>query len=370
MNYQYDLFVSFADEDQGYALKLCEALAAHDLKVWCSAKDVKINGNIHREVSHALAASKFFLPVISKHYQREWHKIEFHNAAHDKPLDCIIPLAYGVGYGHIKQQAMFSLILTKKPIIGEKYALKKTAMEINAIITQRPMQDTRSLTAKVRDRLTASLLNPKVIVSFTVIPIVIFMYHFAVNTASNIEEVAPKEATQANTSTPSIAIDLNNPNFDKLRVINVDSSRSEDYLSAEYKGLFVLSFVLFNEGNKDITIDYIRVEVKRNSPAIFEENMASLETNTLTGKTPVFFINIPQTSINMHHYYPLEPAKICPKNKHLVIPIVFCQRKNGKYVLPDGNVEFTLQFISKERIYAQSKRFYFEDKLFYSEEYQ
>jgi hypothetical protein len=118
-------------------------------------------------------------------------------------------------------------------------------------------------------------------------------------------------------------------------------------------------------------INYIKVEAKHGDFPQFEEKINTKPlSSTKTVKTkPVFTVEISENPINAYYYYTLEQTIVCPMGKHLVIPIVFYQQKNNQYILPDSHIEFTLQFISKDLIYAQSKRFYFENGQFYSEEY-
>jgi hypothetical protein len=196
-------------------------------------------------------------------------------------------------------------------------------------------------------------------------------YHIFFKKAESAEEIPQKDAFEKPTENPSVPINIDDPNFDKLRVVHVDSSRSEEYLSPVYKGLIVLRFVLFNDGNKDMEINYIKVEAKHGDFPQFEENINTKPlSSTKTVKTkPLFTIEISENPINAYYYYTLEQTIVCPVGKHLVIPIVFYQQKNNQYILPDSHIEFTLQFISKDLIYAQSKRFYFENGQFYSEEY-
>lgn len=375
---EYDIFISFADENEAYAVKLCEALQKEGIKAWCSAKNVGIAGNIYGEISYALHHAPFFLPLISKHYQRNWHKIEFENGCYNKAPQYIIPVAYGVTYKYIENNPMFTLIRNIRLVEANNISVSKLVKLIAARVRnpEAPPLPPKKL---LMSFIPLFLLESKFLLSLVAAVLALSLYKLLnVPSENHSQPALPPIKKDTLTIADSfkeitkfleVTIDFDNPNVDKLKVINIKEDKTEDYLSNDYKGLMVLNFILHNKGNQDFDIAYIKVEAQRNNEDLYFNSRAGvLRKISDTSQEPnIFAIEIPNEYQNTHYLYAVTPSFHCPREKQIVLPIVFYQKKQNNYLLPDTSTEFVVHFITVQRTYALSKSFYFEEGALYSE---
>lgn len=223
------------------------------------------------------------------------------------------------------------------------------------------------------------LLDSKFLISFIATVLALSLYRLFNVPPENHAQTNPASITRDTLNLvdsfkevsefPEVEIDFDNPNVDKLKVIDIKEDKTEKYLSNDYKGLLVLNFVLHNRGNQDLDIAYIKVEALRNSGDLYFNSKASaLRRISDTSHEPnIFAIEIPNEYQNAHYLYTVKPSFHCSKEKQIVLSIVFYQRKQNDYLLPDTGTEFAVYFITKQRTYALSKHFYFEEGALYSE---
>ncbi len=379
---EYSVFISFADENEAYAVKLCEALDKEGIKAWCSAKNVGVAGNIYGEVCDAIHHAPFFLPLISKHYQRNWHKIEFENGCYGKDFKYIIPVAYGVDYKYIESNPMFALIRNIRLVMAHQTSVTELAKLIAARI-RNPEASPIPSKNLLMSLLPPFILDSKFLVSFVAAILALFLYKLFVPPSTPSEShsrsalpppvitdtLLKDDSFKEVSELPQIEIDFDNPNIDKLKVVNIKQEKTEHYLSDGYKGLLVLNFILHNKGNQDFDLAYIKVEALRNADDLYFKNKTSAlrKISNASSKSNVLAIEIPYEYPNTHYLCAVEPSIDCPKGEQIVLPVVFYQKEQNNYLLPDTDTEFIVYFITKQRTYALSKRFYFGESALYSD---
>ncbi len=197
----YHIFLSFADEDKDFALALCKLLEANQISVWCSATHVPAGADIHAAVSKALPVCEYFLPLISKSYNRAWHEKEFHSASHNRHNDCIIPVLYQTNYNIIEQNMhLFSLISSIRALEATDDTIEEVAQKIIAKINTTLARGEASAANNIDKRRDSnkSITSFKTLISEKVLhsklaQIVVFMSLFSLSTKSIYDYVASKE---------------------------------------------------------------------------------------------------------------------------------------------------------------------------------
>jgi hypothetical protein len=124
MTYQYDLFLSFANEDRETVAQLEQELTALGLKVWCSITKLREEGKnptIDGEIAMALPNCRYFVAFMSENYVGKYERLELNAFTHhrlteeqqiegslmEEPIsfeNSIIPVVYGVGYEFVSNE--------------------------------------------------------------------------------------------------------------------------------------------------------------------------------------------------------------------------------------------------------------------------
>lgn len=370
-----DIFISFADEDKPFALALCDALQAEGLKVWCSAKDVPIGADIHAEVSKALPNCLYFLPIISPNYGRFWHEKEFHSASHNRPNHLIIPVTYLINYDYIKNNEMFSLISSIRVVTTENKSPQAIADEIADRVRQKSEPALPEITFQSQ-RLSINLpsiwLKRKTWIAssfFGFSAVILFIFIQPNENQIDVKDIPPTSSLKENNDFPQDSVDTSHPDFYNFKLVDVKSEKSEDFLQPIYKDLLVSKFILFNGTSQDLEIEFIKIEAIRSNYPAYEQKTSSLRliADSTQVNNPIFAIDLPKEEINAHYVFALTPTLKCLKGTHLTVPIMFYQKEQKKYVLPNPNTDLVVHFITKQKIYAKSMRLYFENTQFYSD---
>lgn len=381
-NYEYDLFISFADEDKAFAIELYEALQAKGLKVWCSAKDVPVGADIHAEVSEALPHCQYFLPIISPHYGRFWHQKEFHSAAHNRPNELIIPLAYQVDYAYIQSKEMFSLISSirildtrEKPIYLIAKDILEKAKEFDKLVHK-----------KVKWFSLPDFFRNKV-VQMSIAAILVLLTYIGIDNyeiekgrakdealfEAKIAKISPlkvRESFKEETIYPTTAINFSKKDRFSFKVVKIRAEKKNACTQKKCKceGLLTLHFDLLNKGEKAVHLIALKVEAKRNEELIFQNKTAQLLVSKERDDCPAAFgiwlLEIPKDNGNVHYLYELSGLPVrCAAGETIDIPLALYQIQpnvnKGLPYLPE-QIEFTFTFITDEKANAKSKRCYFE----------
>ncbi|TAH20564.1 MAG: toll/interleukin-1 receptor domain-containing protein [Cytophagales bacterium] len=381
-NYEYDLFISFADEDKAFVIELCEALQAKGLKVWCSAKDVPIGADIHAEVSKALPHCQYFLPIISPHYGRFWHEKEFHSAAHNRPNELIIPLAYQVDYAYIQSKEMFSLISSIRILDAREKSIYLIAKDIFGKVKD----FSKSVHKKAKWFSLPDFFRNKV-VQMSIAAILVLLTYIGIDNyeiekgrakdealfeakIANISPLEVRESFKEETIYPTTAINFSKKDRFSFKVVKIRAEKKNacTQKKCNCEGLLTLHFDLLNKGEKAVHIIALKVEAKRNEELIFQDKTAQLLVSKERDDCPAAFgiwlLEIPKDNGNVHYLYELSGLPVrCAARETIDIPIALYQIQpnvnKGLPYLPE-QIEFTFTFITDEKANAKSKRCYFE----------
>jgi len=381
-NYEYDLFISFADEDKAFAIELYEALQAKGLKVWCSAKDVPVGADIHAKVSEALPHCQYFLPIISPHYGRFWHEKEFHSAAHNRPNELIIPLAYQTDYEYIQSKEMFSLISSIRILDTREKSIYLIAKDISEKV-----RDFRKLVHKKAKRFSLPNFFRNRVVQMSVAAVLVLLTYIAIDNyeiekgkakedalfetkMANISPLEVRESFQEEAIFPTTAIDFSQKDRFSFKVVKIRTEKKNACTNKKCncEGLLTLHFDLLNKGEKAVHIIALKVEAKRNEELIFQDKTAQILVSKERDDCPapfgIWMIEIPKDNGNVHYLYELSGLPVqCTTKQTIDIPIALYQMQptinKGKPHLPE-EIEFTFTFITDEKANAKSKRCYFE----------
>lgn len=121
---QYDIFISYASEDEDYANKLVLFLNSRGIKTWYAPVAIQLGDSILKSIEDGMRNSDYGLFLLSKHYlTKNWTRTEFDTLIRDyiEKEKKIFPLWHGVTR---KQIDDFSRVLSG----------------LNAISTDKPMQ--------------------------------------------------------------------------------------------------------------------------------------------------------------------------------------------------------------------------------------
>lgn len=381
-NDHYDIFVSFADEDKSFAIALCEALQAQGLKVWCSAKDVPTGADIHAAVSHALPHCRYFLPIISEHYGRFWHAKEFHSAAHNRPNELIIPIAYQTDYEAINSREMFSLISSIRIIETQEKPICLVAKEVEEKVTETQKATSKrykpfEITAFFRNKVVQMCLAAMLV---WLTYVAIDKYNLQQNKAeknaqfekklASIKPLTIQEIFKEESIFPTTAIDFSQKDRFSFKIIKIRPEKDNECTNKKCAcdGLITVHFELLNKGSEAVHIIALKIEAKRSEELIFQNKTAELmipkERDDCDSPFGIWLVEIPQDKENIHYLYELSGQSVrCEAGKRIDIPVVLYQVKQnvnkGKPSLPK-DIEFTFTFITDEKSNAKSKRCFFE----------
>lgn len=148
-NYQYDVFLSFANEDAGFTRALYEKLQEAGLRVWCSLDKLRHGQKLLVwEVKEAILASQFAVIIVSKPYvTKKWTVAELSTFFALETLErlIIIPIWYRITYEEILK--IFPLI----------FADRFTAMDA----AKMELDEMASHTLRMVRNMQSGTLNPK-----------------------------------------------------------------------------------------------------------------------------------------------------------------------------------------------------------------
>ena len=385
MKSNYDVFISFADEDKSFATHLYDELHQQGIRAWCSAREVGAAESIYAKVREALAQSKYFLLVISEHYGRPWHKLEFDNAAHVRAgvdTELIIPVMYGVDYQYIENNEMFSLITSLRMVDTYQKSVEMVAEEVKQKII-----DTNAKGVKMpKPSKIATLLRNR-IVQMCAAAVLLILAYVTVDSYTEIKksireenrrkgeefnQMMPIDSFADPSSSERLEMDFSqNDEFD-FEILSIRPEKDEpctvDRFAQGYTTLIVE--LMNNTSQPSLVIKSIQVEAKRNSTLIFEDDIrASLfidnDRSDCSYEYGVIPLEMPYRSGNARYeYMPMGKKKIqCEKGKVVQLPVFVYQSGQKGEVNALKNVQLIFTFLSnKNNIEAMSRRCSFNDK--------
>jgi hypothetical protein len=385
MKPNYDVFISFADEDKAFATQLYHALHQQGIRAWCSAAEVAPAEGIYTQVREALAQSKYFLLIISEHYGRPWHELEFDNAAHVRASmgkELIIPVMYGVDYTYVERNPLFSLITNLRMVDTYEKPVETVAHEIRQKIAA---TDAKGVKLRQPSKFASLLRNKIVLMGMAaVLALGVYLatdaYQLLKNHLSKQEAIQKRnEASQMLIPTesfveePSLAdIPYNFAQEDEFdfQVVNIRPDRNNECTEDKFpnSNLTTLVVNLLNKTKKkNLIIRGIQVEVRRNTQLIIDNVKASLYIDANRGgggcesEYGVISLELPHHKGNVRYEYTLEGKAInCKKDEPIELPMVIYQlNKQNQMVMPN-EVKLIFTFITNENnIEAMSRRFSF-----------
>ncbi len=118
MDYQFDIFLSHANEDKdNVARPLAKLLRNAGLKVWFDEEVITIGDSIRRSIENGLNNSRYGLVILSKNFfAKEWPQMEL-DALMAKEISkgkTILPVWHKVNHDDVVKYA---------PILADKYAV-------------------------------------------------------------------------------------------------------------------------------------------------------------------------------------------------------------------------------------------------------
>jgi len=130
--YEFDVFLSFADEDRDFARELQKSLQEAGLKVWCSFAILREKQRgLFWEINKGIKASQFAVTLVSEDYlTKKWTVTElsafFALEELDKPK--IIPVWYKITYEEVKEISPL--------IFADRFAIDSSSKDITQIANQ------------------------------------------------------------------------------------------------------------------------------------------------------------------------------------------------------------------------------------------
>ena len=129
--YKYDLFVSYASEDESFVKSLVNALAEYGLTVWYDNGKLRFSDSILRFIEEGLENSRFFLLVLSPDYFKgSWPQFETGVALSRVGKEHILPLYNGINPKDVERH--FPLLTNKIGLETKKHTLQELAEMILA----------------------------------------------------------------------------------------------------------------------------------------------------------------------------------------------------------------------------------------------
>ena len=368
MKFDYDVFISFADEDKIFASELYEALQAAGIKAWCSAKDVPLGVDIHASVSRALPNCEYFLPIIGRNYGRFWHEKEFHSASHNRPNALIIPVSYYTDYEYLKTNEMFSLISSIRLVNAEEMSMPSLAKCIAARINKEEV--------KVKPQISAKMIFYEKIVHNRIAQIVFAASLLCFAGMRIYDYISKQENLKAQNALDQRRSDLTDTltlvgkfiiKPSALLTIDLTTGRAEDDFPLELQnvaaekqknGLQKLYFTISNKSEQSLFFNTLILEVTRQrSEVAFKEKVIDIET------IDIWEVAIPQDTENVRYKYRKSkaPKKMLEKDQTDNLCLILYQQEGKKRRLPPP---YTMRatFVSSEKTEVSSKQFLFSKK--------
>jgi len=131
--HQYDVFISYASENEDFARSLSDALQQRGKRVWFD-KNMAVGDSVRRSIDNGLANSRFGVPIISQAYlKKEWTKKELDAlfSKENRGQKVILPVWYDIDEELIRRHS--PMLADRKAILSNK-GLEKVAIDlINAM---------------------------------------------------------------------------------------------------------------------------------------------------------------------------------------------------------------------------------------------
>ena len=106
MTKPYDLFISYASDDEAYATQLADSLKHFGLKIWFAPLTLKIGDKLLDSINAGLIASEYGLLLLSKKYiEKQWttYELDVLHRQHIEQQKRLFPIWHGVGKAELDQ---------------------------------------------------------------------------------------------------------------------------------------------------------------------------------------------------------------------------------------------------------------------------
>src|SRR5436305_1021030 len=104
----YDVFISHASEDKGFACRLAGRLEDAGLRVWYDSFVLKLGDSIRECVDNGLAGSRFGIVILSPaFFAKRWPKAELGAlfARESAGTKLILPIWHGISAGEVAEHS-------------------------------------------------------------------------------------------------------------------------------------------------------------------------------------------------------------------------------------------------------------------------
>jgi len=118
---KWDVFISHAFEDKGFARELASALSRKGLKVWFDELELHVGDSLSRSIDHGLSESAYGIVVLSPNFfAKEWTQKELGalNFRETKDRKVILPIWLNIS---AQEVARYS------PMLADRFALNSVA---------------------------------------------------------------------------------------------------------------------------------------------------------------------------------------------------------------------------------------------------
>ncbi|VEN75311.1 hypothetical protein EPICR_80002 [Candidatus Desulfarcum epimagneticum] len=92
---EYDVFISYAVEDRGFAAKLSDLLLQNGVRVWFDEREIRPGDHVSKKINDGIAKSRKMIAVWSRNYwgeEKTWTLLETFAATSGDPLSKDRPL--------------------------------------------------------------------------------------------------------------------------------------------------------------------------------------------------------------------------------------------------------------------------------------
>src|SRR6185295_7063756 len=126
---RYDVFVSYASEDQRYARALANALSKKRLRVWFAESALDVGDSLHTVIQKGIASAHFGVVILSKHFLTKPWPLKELNGFFGKEVNgkkVILPVWHNVSEADVQ---------AKLPIVAERLAVS-SASGLPAVVSK------------------------------------------------------------------------------------------------------------------------------------------------------------------------------------------------------------------------------------------
>lgn len=154
----YDVFISYAHEDEEIAKSLADMLSKLGLEVWIDELKLKIGDSISQKIGEAIKKSKYGVVVLSRYYLKKKWPIEelklLFNLQLSTGQKMILPMWHGIDKKEIEDT--FPFLIDIKALSTEKYSLSTIAKEIYNVVNSITQSDFKKEIKLVIDNTSVS----------------------------------------------------------------------------------------------------------------------------------------------------------------------------------------------------------------------